>query len=103
VKTMLRLWSCQAMAALGVVTLLKASSSQPSSTRSGCSGGNPRSGDPGLDDGGGRCRDPSLGHHFGAFVSLEVVLRWCGVSLPASNMVGLGGVVSWSLGGGRVR
>jgi hypothetical protein len=85
---------------LCVVTLLKASSLQPSSCL-GYSGENPRSGFPRLDDGDVQRRSPSWGHHFWSSW-LEVALWWSGLSLPASTTVGLGGVALWSLNGGRM-
>jgi hypothetical protein len=64
VKIVLRPWSWRAMATLRVVTFLKASPSQPASTNSCCSGGNPRSGFPGSDDGGATSSFYLLGHRF---------------------------------------
>jgi hypothetical protein len=89
-------WRC-----LRVVTLLKASLLQPSPTRPGCSGGNPRSGSPGSNDSDVQRRSPRWGHHFWSRRWLEVSLRWSGVPLPASTMVGLGGMVPQCLDGGH--
>jgi hypothetical protein len=87
---------------LRVATLLKAALLQLSS-RLGYSGGHPRSGSPRLDDGDVRRRSP-LGASFLEQTMVEVALRWSGVSVSASasTTVGLGGVVPWSLDGGRV-
>jgi hypothetical protein len=86
---------------LCVATLLKASSLQLSS-RLGYSGGNPRSGSPRSDDGDARRRSAPWGYHFWRRQWLEVVLKWSGISLSTSTTVGLGGMVPWSLDGGRV-
>jgi hypothetical protein len=65
-----------------------------------CSGGNPRSGPLGSDDGDARRRSPCLGHHFLSRPWLKVALRWSGVSLSVSTMH-LGGLVPQSLGRGH--
>jgi hypothetical protein len=89
-------WRC-----LHVATLMEASSLQLSSLL-GYSGGNPRSGSPRSDDSNSQCCSPPWGHHFWSRQWLELVLRWSGVSLSMSTTVGLGGMVPWSLDGGRV-
>jgi hypothetical protein len=86
---------------LRFATLLKALSLQLLSCL-GYSRGNPRSGSSRSDDGDARRRSPPWGYHFWCRQWLEVVLRWSGVSLSASTTVGLGGVMLWSLNGGRV-
>jgi hypothetical protein len=59
-----------------------------------------RYGAPGSDDGDAWSRSFPVGHRFWSSHWLEVVLRWSGVSLPASTMVGLGGMVPCKLGRG---
>jgi hypothetical protein len=63
------------MASSDVVSFMKASSMVLSSFDSDCSGGNPRSGASGSNDGGARRRYP-CGHHFWSRCRLEMVLLW---------------------------
>jgi hypothetical protein len=76
VKTEPRCRSWRTMVvSLDAVTFVKASSMVLSSVYSDCSGGNPRSGAPGSDDGGARRRYP-CGHHFWSRCRLDMVLLW---------------------------
>jgi hypothetical protein len=89
------------MAALDVVTPVGIIFGADVSWRWVCSGGNPRSGSPGSDDGDARRRSPCWGHHFWSKPWLEVALRWSGVSLSVSTTLHLGGLVPRSLDGGH--
>jgi hypothetical protein len=63
---------------------------------------NPRFGSPGSDDADARRRSTPVRHCFWRNHWLAVVLRWSGVSPPASTMVGLSSMVLLKLDGGCV-
>jgi hypothetical protein len=81
---------------LGVVTLLKASSMESSSTQSCYSRGTPRSGSPGSDDDGALVSLFLLGASFLEQLKVGGVKMWSGLHL--SRMLCLSGVAQRSLG-----
>jgi hypothetical protein len=88
------------MAALGVVTHVGIIFGADVGWSWCSSGGNPRSGSPGSDDGDARRRSPCWGHRFWSRPWLEVALKWSGVLLSVSTLH-LGGLVLRSLDGGH--